>query len=217
MHNGESFHFLQLFLKGGELFDKTAIGFSAGPFVSDCLQAFVEGEFVLLHHVGYQDCCWSWNAWWAVYQDIALFPASFDEIVGGGEGEGYVLVVGVFHVEDAVWELLGVFEFDICSCADGGDLVLLQLLEVFCEMFPADPDLAEIPLAIYNFLSVVFVDAWHLSNNLCNIDLIDWGYKPFQQLYYCRTTVTCSHTFFPSLSAILDGLYPFLGLFNYKF
>lgn len=161
MNNGESLHFLQLFLKVGELFDKTAIRFSTRSFVSDCLQTLVKGEFVLLHHVGYQDCCWSWNTWWAVDQYIAFFSASFDEIVGGGEGEGYVLVVGILHVEDAVWELFGVFEFDICGCADGGDFVLFQFLEVLCEMFTADPDLAEITLAVYNFLSVVFVDAWH--------------------------------------------------------
>ena len=43
MNNGESLHFLQLFLEVGELFNKTTVGFSTGSFVSDCLQALVKG------------------------------------------------------------------------------------------------------------------------------------------------------------------------------
>ena len=74
-------------------------------------------------------------------QYVAFLAVSFYEIEGRDEGEGDILVVGVFHVQNPVFEALGVFEVDLGGSADSVDFVLLEFLKILSEVAAADPDL----------------------------------------------------------------------------
>jgi hypothetical protein len=96
-----------------------------------------------------------------VNQDVCLLSTILDEVESRGKGVSGVLGVAVVEVETEMFEIFRVGEMEVDAWTDCVYLVFFELLEVVCEVIPADPDFPKVPFGFENFLARVIITSEH--------------------------------------------------------
>jgi hypothetical protein len=96
---------------------------------------------------------------------IPALPCIFNPLEGGAEGVGGILRLAVVEVELEVDEVFRVGEVQINPRTYSSNFIILQLLDVVCEIIATNPYFAEVPLAIDHLLSLVIIGPKHKHSN----------------------------------------------------